>query len=365
MSLPSAASWHPMLPASQNPPLPIRNRSNSELACKFGEWLVAQRFSRSAYEAYTKVAFAFCHFIGQRHVSTTNHLDVRFFLIDLMKRDLTVDGYNRHLYALRRFFDFLYMGGVVDSVAPRLVRGRRRDRRLPAVVSVRDVGRLVNAAGTLRNQTMIELLYATGCRVGELVRIRVEDVDQARRTIRVVGKGKERTVFFGSRAAGLLRNHLRGRRKGPLFLPELLKQTGCIHAHNGVWRLHWRDYSGGTVHAHKTSTYLGINLTLRQAKMRARQLVPKSKFVCPPQYRHLQTQAVARVIRYAALRSGLARITPHMIRHSFATHLLQAGADIRHIQGLLGHTSLTTTQVYTRVANTELAKVHRRFHPRS
>jgi site-specific recombinase XerD len=104
---------------------------------------------------------------------------------------------------------------------------------------------------------------------------------------------------------------------------------------------------------------------LATSGVRARQLVPKSKLVCPPQYRHLQTQAVARVLRYAALRAGLARITPHMIRHSFATHLLQKGADIRHIQGLLGHTSLITTQVYTRVANTELAKVHRRFHPRS
>jgi integrase/recombinase XerD len=71
------------------------------------------------------------------------------------------------------------------------------------------------------------------------------------------------------------------------------------------------------------------------------------------------------VIRYAALRAGLARVTPHLIRHSFATHLLQKGADVRHIQGLLGPTSLITTQVYTRAANTELAKVHRRFHPRS
>jgi len=364
MNSSSISHWYPAMPPAQSPPLPISNKSNSELACKFGEWLVAQRFSRSAYEAYTKVAFSFCHFIGRRHVSTTNHLDVRFFLIDLMKRDLTVDGYNRHLYALRRFFDFLYMGGVVDAVAPRLVRGRRRDRSLPAVVSVGDVGRLVKAAGTVRNQTMIELLYSTGCRVGELVRIRVEDIDPSRRTVRVAGKGKERTVFFGSRAARLLRKHLRGRRRGPLFLPELLRQTGCLHSHDGVWRLHWRDYSGGAIHAHKTSTYLGINLTLQQAKTRARQLVPKSKLVCPPQYRHLRTQAVARVLRYAALRAGLARITPHMIRHSFATHLLQEGADIRHIQGLLGHTSLTTTQVYTRVSNTELAKVHRRFHPR-
>jgi site-specific recombinase XerD len=335
MNSSNISHWYPAIPSPQNPPLPIRNKSNSELACKFGEWLVAQRFSRSAYGAYTKVAFSFCHFIGQRHVSTINHLDVRFFLIDLLKRDLTVDGYNRHLYALRRFFDFLYMGGVVDAVAPRLVRGRRRDRSLPTVVSVGDVGRLVKAARTVRNQTMIELLYSTGCRVGELVRIRVEDVDRSRRTIRVAGKGKERTVFFGSSATRLLRKHLKGRRKGPLFLPELLKQTGCIHAHHGVWRLHWRDYSGGTMHAHKTSTYLGINMTLRQAKARASQLVPRSKLVCPPQRRHLQTQCVARVLRYAALRAGLARVTPHMIRHSFATHLLQAGADIRHIQGLL------------------------------
>ena len=357
--------WYPAIPPAQHPPLPIRNESNSELAYKFGEWLVAPRFSRSAYEAYTKVAFSFCHFIGQRHVSTTNHLDARFFLIDLLKRDLTVDSYNRHLYALRRRFDFLYMGGVVDAVAPRPVRGRGRERRLPAVVSVGEVGRLVNAAGTLRNQTMIELLYATGCHVRELVRIRVEDVDRSRRTIRVAGKGKERTVFFGSRAARPLKLHLEGRRKGPLFLPELPKQTGSVHAHNGVWRLHWRDDSGGTVRAHKSSTFLGINLTLRQAKLRAQQLAPKSKLVCAPPSRHLQTPAVARVIRYAALRAGLARITPHLIRHAFATHLLQEGADIPHIQGLLGHTSLITTQVYTRVANSELAKADRRFHPRS
>src|SRR5580692_9895802 len=156
MSLPSAASWHPMLPASQNPPLPIRNRSNSELAYKFGEWLVAQRFSRSAYEAYTKVAFAFCHFFGQRHVSTTNHLDVRFFLIDLMKRDLTVDGYNRHLYALRRFFDFLYMGGVVDSVVPRFVVGRHWKKLPPKVLSEKQLAAIIRSARSLRDRAVIE-----------------------------------------------------------------------------------------------------------------------------------------------------------------------------------------------------------------
>jgi site-specific recombinase XerD len=190
-------------------------------------------------------------------------------------------------------------------------------------------------------------------------------VGHSRRTIRVAGKGKERTVFFGSRAARRLRKHLRGQRKGPLILPELLRQTGCIHAHNEVRRLHGRDDSGRTVHAHKSSTYPGINLTWRQPKLRAQQLVRKGKLFCAPQSRHLQTQAVARVMRSAALRAGLARITPQIIRRSFATHLLPEGADIRHMQGLLGHTALITTQINTRVASTEPATLHCRFHPRS
>jgi site-specific recombinase XerD len=348
----------------RGPLLPISRKDNYELAQKFGEWLVAQRFSRSAFQAYTKIAFSFCRFIGKRHLKTTNHFDIRLFLIELMKRDLSVDGYNRHLYALRRFFDFLYMGGVIGTAVPRLVRARRTTYRLPAVVAESDVASLVKNAGSIRNQAIVELLYSTGCRVGELVHMRAQDVDLRRRMIRVRGKGKERTVFFGARAKQLLTRHLAGRKQGPLFLPEPIKQTGCVHEHAGVWRVYWRDYSRGGVHAHRTCTYLGIGLTRREAWHRFRELVPKSKLIAQPQSRHLGTMAVARILRYAAKRAGLSRITPHMIRHSFATHMLQRGADIRHIQGLLGHTSLITTQVYTRVVPTELASVHRKFHPR-
>jgi site-specific recombinase XerD len=364
MALSGSAHWQAPVYRFPQHPLPIRNRSNLELAEKFGEWIVAQRFSRSAYQAYTKIAFSFCHFLGKQHVSTVDHMDVRYFLTELMKRDLSVDAFNRHLYALRRFFDFLYMGGIVDAVAPRLVRGRRRVRPLPPVISVSDVGKLVKAAGSVRNRAMVELLYSSGCRVGEMVGMRAQDIDFARRTIRVKGKGKERIVFFGPKAAALLKQYLRHRRGGPLFLPDPLKQVGCVNYWKGSWFGHYRDYSRGPVHSHATSKYLGRDMTRKHAWRRFRALVPKWKLVCPPQYRHMRTQSVARVLRYAALRAGMAQVTPHTIRHSFATHLLHRGADLRYIQGLLGHSSIITTQVYTRVAPVDLSAAHRKFHPR-
>jgi site-specific recombinase XerD len=210
---------------------------------------------------------------------------------------------------------------------------------------------------------MIELLYSTGCRVGELTHIHIEDVDQHKRAIRVESKGKARSVFFGSRAARLIRRHLKGRKSGPLFHPEHKRQVGCISDYKGVWVAHWRDHSQGQ-NGRKRCTYLGTRLRLREAWQRFGQLVPKSKLMAPIERRCLTTPMVARVLNRAALRVGLGHVTPHMLRHSFATHLLQQGADIRHIQALLGHTSLITTQIYTQVAPTELAAVHRKCHPR-
>jgi site-specific recombinase XerD len=222
--------WRPSALMIERPPLPIKNKTNAELAAKFGEWLVAQRYSRVARQAYKRVVFRFCHFLGRRPVSTVSHLDIRYFLVEVMKRDLSVDGYNRYLWALRRFFDFLYMGGVVDSVAPRFIRGTRTHRRIPRVLGETEILKLIRAAMHVRDKALIELLYATGCRVGEFVRISVEDVDLKRRTIRVAGKGKERTVLFGRQAANAVKMYLAGRRTGPLFLSlqRRLKKVGVL-----------------------------------------------------------------------------------------------------------------------------------------
>jgi site-specific recombinase XerC len=212
--------WHPPHVHLQRPPLPIPNRTNVELAQKFSEWVIAQRYARVTQLAYKRVAFRFCHFLGRRCVVSANHLDVRSFLVEVMKRDLSVDGYNRHLWALRRFFDFLFMGGIVDSVAPRFVIGRRHARPMPRILGESDVNSLIRATTNPRDRAILELLYSTGCRVGELVRIRVEDIDRTTRTIRVASKGWERTVFFGSHASSALRKYLNGRKNGPLFQPK-------------------------------------------------------------------------------------------------------------------------------------------------
>ena len=176
--------WNPPRISPGVPPLPVRNKTNADLAAKFSEWLVAQRYARVTQWAYKRVAFRFCHFMGRRPISAANHLDVRCFLIEVMKRDLSIDGYNRHLWALRRFFDFLYMGGVIDTMAPRFVIGKRHQRFIPRVLGESEIARLIRAAKTPREAAILELTYSTGCRVGELVAIRVEEINQRQRSIR-------------------------------------------------------------------------------------------------------------------------------------------------------------------------------------
>jgi site-specific recombinase XerD len=345
-------------------PLPIENETNELLARKFGEWLVAMRFSRGVYQAYAKVAFLFCNFLKGRPVQTATHFDVRLFLIEVMKQNLSADGYNKHLYGLRRFFDFLYMGGVVDSVVPRFVLGRYFKRIPPRVLGETQISALIRSAKSLRDEAMIELLYATGCRVGELVRIRVEDVDFARRAIRVTGKGGGRTVFFGNHAASKLRLYLKRRTYGPLFLSEHHRQRGCVGWNGKAWCGYFIDYGHGKARARHTAVYIGVNLTREQAWREFKKMVPDSRLHCPFKQVAITTRVVRKAIRVAAWEAGIGRVTCHMIRHSYATHLLRHGADIRHIQELLGHASLLTTQIYTRVAPAELNGVYRRCHPR-
>lgn len=223
----------------------------------------------------------------------------------------------RRLSALRRFYRYQVQRGTLDHDPSARLESPRLARRLPGVLSETQVEELlaapdVSSALGLRDRAMLELLYASGLRVSELVGLTLNRVNLTQSTVRVSGKGaKERLVPFGEEAADWLERYLaRGR-------PEIL--------------------SGRVSDALFPS---------RRAKAISR-------------------QAFWQAIKRYALRAGIEReISPHTLRHAFATHLLDHGADLRVLQMLLGHSDLSTTQIYTHVARERLKQIHAEHHPR-
>jgi integrase/recombinase XerC len=271
--------------------------------------------SAHTLRSYTADLTEFSRFLADEGIAGLPAADtraVRAYLAGLHRRRLSKATIARKLAAVRSCFRFLARRGRLESNPARGVRSPRLGRRLPAFLSLDeardslDAGPGPDASGA-RDHALIEVLYGTGLRVAEGCGLDLDDLDEGRRTVRVVGKGdKERVVPIGERALEALDAYLalRGRRRGALFL----------------------NRRGG-------------RLTARSAH---------------------------RIVRAWARRAGLdQRVTPHTLRHSFATHMLSAGADLRLIQELLGHSRLSTTQRYTHVSPEHLMKVYDRAHPRA
>jgi site-specific recombinase XerD len=339
---------------------------NDQLASKFLGWLTCQRYAPHTIWLYRTVVEDFLAFWGRKKLSKVSHLDVREFLIEISRRDLSADTTHRYLWALRCFFDFLCLGGVVDEVAPRLLRPRPIPRSVPRSLSEKNVRRLIATAQNPRDRAIIELFYATGCRASELVNIRLEHIDFKTRTIRVAGKGSERTVLFGQIAKRCLLKYLRGRQSGHLFQSQYVVQRGSICQSKTAWAGYWLDYKqrqfGGR---HRRITLGDLRMSRKRAWAKFRKLVPN------PDAGHRRQKpgpltrfTVSQIVKLAALRVGLGRINCHTLRHSFATHLLDHGADVRVVQALLGHTSLSATQRYCHVSATRVAPCYDRSHPR-
>jgi integrase/recombinase XerC len=243
---------------------------------------------------------------------------MRSYLAYLRAEGISKTSMGRHLSALRTFFSFLKREGRMVLNPAKAVGTPRRERTLPETLSVNEAAAVVEAKGRegvlgARDRALLELLYATGLRVSELVGLRVEDVDLSARQVRTVGKGrKERVVPFGQPAAAALRTWLKERRDlGP---------------------------------SAAAAEFLFLNA-------RAGRLTDRS---------------VRRVLDRAMTAAAVPRhASPHALRHSFATHLLAAGADLRSIQELLGHSSLSTTQRYTHLDVERLLEVYRKSHPKA
>ncbi len=243
-----------------------------------------------------------------------DHLLIRGFLADLHERGLKKVSAARKLATLRTFFRFLCREGVLDKNPARALLSPRLERRIPTHLDEGQVNALLDVPGSgdaaLRARAILELLYATGIRCSELVGLDLPDVDLPARMIRVLGKGrKERVVLFGGRAQAALRAYLPARAR-----------------------------------AHPRSEALFVNA-------RGGRLTDRSV-----------RGHVSQRVRALALTQ---RTSPHTLRHSFATHLLARGADLRAIQELLGHVRLSTTQRYTHVDTHQILSIYKKTHPRA
>jgi integrase/recombinase XerD len=251
----------------------------------------------------------------------------------------------RKVAALKSFFNFLIQEETIDEDPTEFLNGPRVGRNLPKFLSEEEVERLLDQAAKeespegRRDWAMLELLYATGLRVSELVSLNVQDVNLQDGYVRCIGKGsKERITYMYARAVRVLETYIEEAR------PRLLSPAGAASPkadsnRNGAETQNERGGKAGATEKALFINHRGDRLT---------------------------RQWVWSVLKTYAKKASLdVPITPHILRHSFATHMLQGGASLRHVQELLGHSSITTTQVYTHLTTEHVRREFDKSHPRA
>ena len=284
------------------------------------ELRTGRRLSPRTIDAYARdladyLAFATRHALRGWDEATHTFADAYF--AGLMRRGLSGSTVARRRSALRGFHGHLARGGIAVADPLAQLPPPRRDQKLPHALSAEDVERLLgqpegNGPLALRDRALLELAYASGLRVSELLGVEPAHLDLPGRTVTVIGKrDKQRAVPFGRAAGRVLREWLtRGR---PALARDPRVRTVFINARGGS----------------------------------------------------LSRMGFWKILKGHARAAGLAtRVHPHALRHSFATHLVEGGADLRYVQEMLGHASIATTQVYTHVDRSRLKGIHARFHPR-
>ena len=285
----------------------------------FSEYLrIEKRYSSHTVSSYCRDLGRFSNFASDRKIDSLNTSDIREFLIFLREKGLSGPSIARCLSSIKSFFKYLCLDKQLENNPAEILNTPKSYRNLPNVLSSQDIDNLLNCPDKksflgLRNKAMLEILYATGLRVSELVNLKVSELDLEVGCIRTMGKGsKERMVPIGSMAKKAVNNYLlnsrpallKGQNAEEIFVT---KRGGCM-TRQGFWKL---------------------------------------------------------LKRYAARANIRACVSPHILRHAFATHLLERGADLRSVQQMLGHSDISTTQIYTHVLKGRLLKIHQQFHPRS
>jgi integrase/recombinase XerD len=297
-------------PAVSLPQLPV-----------FIDYLIVEKgLAANSVAAYRRDLTSLALFLKamDKDVPDLGRSDIRQFLSWLYHRGLGPRSVVRHLASVRNFFRFLLESGQIASDPTLDIDAPALGRNLPKYLALDDINRLLqepdlSQASGLRDRAMLELLYATGVRVSELVSVRLGDLDLNLGVIRCQGKGnKERLIPVGKSGISAVENYLRHGR------PELLRQ--------------------------RTEERLFVN----------RRGGPLSR-----------TGFWKILVAYGKSAGIVSPLTPHLLRHSFATHLLARGADLRSIQLMLGHSDISTTQIYTHVVKDSLKQVYNAHHPRA
>lgn len=282
---------------------------------------VEKGLAKNTLESYERDLRGFLLYLKNESVSTTKDIrrsHIMGHLAHLRSKKLANSTVSRNLASIRSFFNFLMQERRIEENPAGDLESPRQEKKLPKVISMKEIDSLLKQPDELkvsgiRDKAMLELLYATGIRVSELIDLGVNDVNTESGYIRCTGKGsKERIVPVGAMAIQKVKNYIEeGRSK---LVKDLKEQSLFVNQHG----------------------------------------------------RRLTRQGFWKIIKKYARQAQIKKeITPHTLRHSFATHLLENGADLRSVQEMLGHADISTTQIYTQVSKSKLRDVYERAHPRA
>jgi integrase/recombinase XerD len=292
-----------------------------QLLEQYLHYLVVEKgLSKNTIDAYNHGLTRFLDYLRKKNIKQMQEVskfDIRAFLLGLKKKELSARTIVRNLVGIRTFFRFLVQEGILQDNPIEELESPKTARRLPEILSLKEIEQLLEQPDPqtprgIRDRAMLEVLYATGMRVSELTQLPMNQVNLEGGYVIVLGKGsKERIIPLGGEATKWITLFLEGPR--------------------------------GRMTKGKDTPSLFVS---RSGRRISRQQV----------WKHIKAYG-----RKAGIRK---RITPHLLRHSFGSHLLERGADLRSVQMMLGHVDISTTQIYTHVTGERLKKIHQRFHPR-
>ncbi len=293
-----------------------------QLLDSFLSYLAVEKgLSKNTLESYGRDVRKFVLYLDKNKIKTVQDITygtILDFLSDFKKQGFSDTTTVRNIVSIKQFFKYLLVEKIIKEDPTSQIRTPRMKKSIPGVITLQEVERVLASPDEstpegIRDTAMLEVLYATGIRVSELIGLKLNDVNFEMGFVIVYGKGsKERIVPMGEKALEKLKPYMESSR------PALLKT--------------------------KESKALFVT---RRGKGMTR-------------------QGFWKLIKTHAINSGIAKnISPHTLRHSFATHLLERGADLRSIQIMLGHSDISTTQIYTHVESERLKEIHKKYHPRS